>query len=169
MNWEMSKGVWYSARMPPQTPATRFLDAHKIPYRLFEHSHPPASLEEAAFQRGQAAGQVVRSILFRLQEGKFVMVLMAGPGQLSWKRIRNHLGISRLSLATRSEVMDVTGYEIGTVNPFGTLRQIRILADESVFVPELISIGTGVPGVAIIMNPKDLSRVLPTIEIGAYS
>jgi len=57
------------------TPATRTLDLLGIPYWLFEHPRPPESLEQAARERGQTPGQVVRSILFRLSEGQFAMAL----------------------------------------------------------------------------------------------
>jgi Cys-tRNA(Pro)/Cys-tRNA(Cys) deacylase len=155
--------------MPITSNATRALDLLGIPYRVFEHSQPPTSLEDAARQRGQEPGQIIRSILFRHAQKYFVMMLMAGPGQISWKRVRTHLGVSRISMATETEVQAVTGYEIGTVNPFGLTQPVRILADVSVFKPEEISIGSGVRGAAIIMQSKDLQNALGKIEIGVFA
>lgn len=169
MKWEMSKGLWYIPAMPIATPATRTLDLLAIPYRIFEHTQPPTSLEDAAHQRGQEPGQVIRSILFRREQEYFVMVLMAGPGQISWKRVRAALGVSRISMATESEVRAVTGYEVGAVNPLGLPRPVRILADVSVFKPEEISIGSGMRGVAIIMKSADLQRAVEKIEIGVFA
>ena len=155
--------------MPIATPATRALDLLNLPYRLFKHSRLPASLEEAARQRGEDPAQVIRSILFRLQPEVFVMVLTAGPGQISWKRVRAHLAVSRLSMATETEVHQFTGYETGTVNPLGLPHPIRILVDESVFQPDEISIGCGVRGAAIILRSADLREALGQVEIGIFS
>ena len=155
--------------MPVSTPATQALDLLSIPYRIFQHSHPPGSLEQAARERGQEPGQVVRSILFRYEQDVFIMVLMAGPGQISWKRVRTHLGVSRLSMASEPEVRGVTGYSIGTVSPLGLLRPTRILADVSVFMPEGISIGCGMRGAAILMKSVDLKQVLGEIDIGRFA
>jgi Cys-tRNA(Pro)/Cys-tRNA(Cys) deacylase len=155
--------------MPDSTPATRSLDLLGIPYRLFEHSRPPESLEEAADQRGQTPGQIVRSILFRLAGDQFVMVLMAGPGQVSWKRIRAHLKVSRISMASEAEVLAVTGFVRGAVTPLGLPHPLRILADESVFVHDEISIGSGVRGVAVIMRSLDLMSALNNIEVGKFA
>jgi Cys-tRNA(Pro) deacylase len=155
--------------MPVSTPATQTLDRLSIPYRVFEHPHPPGSLEQAARERGQEPGQVVRSILFRHEQEAFIMVLMAGPGQISWKRVRAHLGVSRLSMANETEVREVTGCQIGTVSPFGLPSPILILADNSVFEPEEISIGCGVRGAAIIMKSSDLQRALGEVEIGLFA
>ena len=82
-------------------PAAHALDQMGLPYRLFEHAHPPESFEQAAQEHGQSAGQIVRSIVFRLAERQFIMVLVAGPGQISWKRLRAALGIARISMPAR--------------------------------------------------------------------
>lgn len=149
--------------------ATQTLDRLAIPYRIFVHPAPPASLEQAAAERGQQPAQVVRSILFRHEHEYYVMVLMAGPGQIAWKRVRAHLGVSRISMATESEVREVTGYELGAVNPLGLPQPVRILADAGVFKPEEISIGSGVRGAAIILKPEGLKRAIGKVEIGLFA
>ena len=151
------------------TPAILSLDLLAIPYRLFEHPQPPSSLEDAARQRGQVPVQVIRSILFKYHKEDFFLTLIAGPGQISWRRLRAHLGISRISMATEDEVLAVTGYAVGTVSPLGLPRSLLILADASVFRPEEISIGSGVRGLAIIMKPSDLQRALGSVEIGIFA
>jgi Cys-tRNA(Pro)/Cys-tRNA(Cys) deacylase len=154
--------------MPVSTPATLALDQLSIPYRLFEHSHPPATIEQAAFERNQCPEQVIRSILFRFEKDKFFLVLMAGPGQISWRKLRLHLLVSRIAMATGDEVLAITGYAVGTVSPLGLLNPIRILADESVFKPEEISLGSGIRGAAVIMKPADLLLALRNIEVGQF-
>jgi len=155
--------------MTDSTPAARALDALGIPYRLFRHAQAPASLEQAASQRGQLPQQVVRSILFRSEEKEFVLVLMAGPGQISWPRLRAALGVSRLRMADESEVRETTGYVIGAVTPLGLPGPLRILADESVFRQEEISIGSGERGTAILLKSADLRKALEPVETGPFA
>jgi len=157
------------AMMANFTPAARALDLLGVPYRLFEHTRPPESFEEAARQLGQSPEQIVRSILFRLAEGEFIMVLMAGPGQISWKRLRSVLGVGRISMASEAEVLAATGFVRGAVTPLGLPHPMRILADESVFIPDEISIGSGVRGVAIILKPTDLQSALGQFEIAKFA
>ena len=154
--------------MANSIPAAQALDLLGIPHRLFKYSHPPKSFEGAARQRGQTTGQIVRSIVFRLAERQFIIVLMAGPGQISWKQLRPALGIARVSMASEVEVLAATGFVRGAVTPVGLPRPIRILADESVFMNNEISIGSGVSGVAIILKSKDLQVALAHIEIGKF-
>jgi prolyl-tRNA editing enzyme YbaK/EbsC (Cys-tRNA(Pro) deacylase) len=155
--------------MTEQPPASKSLSESGLPHTVFRHEGQVTSLEQAAHERGQTPDQVIRSIVFRLGEGNFVMVLMAGPSQISWPALRTYLGQSRLTMASEQEVLAATGYRIGTVSPFGLPRPIRTLADESVFRPEEVSLGSGERNVGIIMKSADLRRGLGEIEIGRFS
>lgn len=152
--------------MDSQTPpASLALERLGIPHRVFRHEQPVASLEEAASARNQRPEQVVRSILFQVRPGEFVMVLMAGRTQVDWKKLRQLVKRSRVRMATEEEVLEVTGYRIGTVSPVGVRNQVRVLLDASVLREEEISIGSGVRNVAIIMKSVDVRRALGDVEI----
>jgi Cys-tRNA(Pro)/Cys-tRNA(Cys) deacylase len=110
-------------------PVSLALEKLNIPHRVFRHETPVDSLEKAASDRGQRPSQVVRSILFRAAEDEFIMALVAGPGQISWKALRKYLGLSRVTMASAEDVLAVTGYRIGTVGPFGLARQVRMLIE----------------------------------------
>ena len=113
----------------------------------------------------------MRSILFRIGEDEYLMALVAGPAQISWKALRGYLGQSRLTMADKDEVLAVTGYPIGAVSPFGTARplsgagRLRVLVDPSVFVEEEISIGSGKRGTTVILKSDDLKNALGEVEL----
>lgn len=148
--------------MPPVSIA---LEKLGVPHRVFRHENQVTSLEQAANERGQRPGQVVRSILFRVSEGEFVMALVAGPEQISWKRLRKLVGKSRISMATEDEVFAVTGYRVGTVGPFGLPRQIKVLIDAGVMSEEEISIGSGMRNTAVILKSSDLKNALGNVAV----
>ena len=118
--------------MQESTQVMKELSEKNIPYQVFQHTGPVRSLEQAAQERDQVPEQVVRSILFRLSEEGYVMVLIAGPGQISWSALRKYLGRSRLTMASEDDVQRITGYPLGAVAPFGLPEHLRILVDESV-------------------------------------
>lgn len=149
-------------------PVAHYLATHGIPHRVFRHAGPVHSLEQAAQERGQQPSQVVRSLLFRLTEGAYAMVLMAGPSQVDWRALRRFVGQSRLTTASEEEVLTVTGYPIGAVAPFGVPQPLRVLVDESVLTQEEISIGSGVRGATVIMQVADLMRALGAVEVGRF-
>lgn len=148
-----------------QPPASLALDGLGIPHRLFFHEGVVTSFEQAARERGQRASQVVRSILFQIKPEEFLMVLVAGSAQIDWKKLRQLIGRSRVRMATEDEVLNITGYRVGTVSPFGLKNQIKILIDESVLKEDEVSVGSGVRNTAIIMSIKDLQRALGGAEV----
>lgn len=158
--------------MSGSTPVSEALNELGITHRVFRHPGPVRSLEQAAEERGQDPEQVVRSLLFRVSAEQFVMVLIAGSQQVDWRALRSTLEESRLTTASRDEVLRVTGYDLGAVSPFGLPQPVPLIVDESVLIPEELSIGSGVRGVTIILSRDELLRALqslgeaPVVRVG---
>jgi Cys-tRNA(Pro) deacylase len=146
-------------------PVSIALEELGVPHKIFRHENPVTSFEQAASDRGQWASQIVRSILFRIAEDEFIMMLVAGPAQISWKALRKYLGRSRISMASEDEVFAVTGYRVGAVSPFGLPRQLKVLIDASVMNEEEISIGSGMRNTAIILKSTDLRHALKDADV----
>ena len=151
------------------TPVTRALDEKGIPYRFFRHPGPVKSLEQAARERGQRPEQVVRTIVFRIYDQEFVLVLVAGPGQISWPALREQLGVSRMTMASEEEILRLTGYPIGAVSPLGLPAPMRTLVDRSLLEQDEISVGSGVRHTTVIMKRADLLQALGEVEFGDFS
>ena len=150
-------------------PVSQKLTELGIPHRVFRHTGQVTSLEQAASERGQVPGQVIRSIVFRLSEGRFAMALMASAAQISWPALRVHFGQSRLTMANADEVIEATGYRIGTVAPIGLPRPLPVVIDASVLVHEEISMGSGMSNTGIILKRDDLLKLLPEAQVGNFA
>ena len=146
-------------------PASIALEKLNIPHQVFRHEKQLESIEQAASDRNQRPDQIVRSILFQIRPEEFVMVLVAGPAQVDWKKLRQLVGRSRIRMATEEDVLAVTGYRVGTVSPFGLKNPVKVLIDASVLNEEEISTGSGVRNTAIILKSADLRRALVEAEI----
>lgn len=146
-------------------PVSLALEKLNVPHKIFRHETPVDSFEKAASDRGQRPTQIVRTILFRITEDKFALVLVAGAGQISWKILRKILGRSRITMATEAEVLAVTGYRIGTVGPFGLAKPVQILVEAGVLQEEEVSIGSGLRDTAIILKSADLMKALGNAEV----
>jgi Cys-tRNA(Pro) deacylase len=136
-----------------------------VPHRIFKHETPVMSFEQAAADRNQRPGQIVRSILFNIRPEEFLMVLVAGPDQIDWRKLRQLVKRSRVRMATEEEVLEITGYRVGTVSPFGLRNQVKVLIDASVLREDEVSIGSGVRSTAIILKTEELRRALGDAEI----
>lgn len=161
----MDSTLRHSLQSRGKPPASIALDALGIPHRVFFHEGTVSSFEQAARERGQRPAQVVRSILFQIRDGEFLMVLMAGPAQIDWKKLRGLVKRSRVRMATEEEVLEITGYKVGTVSPFGMRNRVKVMIDASVLKENEVSVGSGVRSVAIIMKSADIRRALGDAEI----
>jgi Cys-tRNA(Pro)/Cys-tRNA(Cys) deacylase len=146
--------------MKQETPVTRKLTTLGIPHSLHVHEKPLRSLEQAAEERGLRHDQIVRSLLFRLEDHTYVLVLVAGPGKVSWPKLRKHLDVRRLTTAKDTEVSEITGYEPGAVSPLGMRHTLRILADHNLKAQEVLSIGAGIRNAGVILRREDLLRAI---------
>jgi len=85
---------------------------------------------------------------------------MPGRAQVSWPRLRRHLGVSRVTTASPQEVLEVTGYLPGTVTPFGLRQPVRLLADMRLLRLDRLSLGAGLPNTGLLLQRDDLIRAL---------
>jgi Cys-tRNA(Pro)/Cys-tRNA(Cys) deacylase len=151
--------------MTQQPPASIALEKLNVPHQIFTHERPVTSFEQAAADRDQRPEQIVRSILFQIRPEEFLMVLVAGPAQIDWRKLRQLVKRSRIRMATEDEVLEVTGYRVGTVSPFGLRNPVKVLVDASVLNEEEVSIGSGIRNIAIILKSAALQRALGEVQV----
>ena len=145
--------------MTEDTPAIRAVAATGVPFRVVRTERARSAEESAEFQ-GIDLGQLLRSIVIRRGADDYVFVLVPGGRTIDWPRLRSHLGVSRLSLPDQDEAKQATGYERGTITPFGSATTWPVLADASVADRDLVAIGGGAHGVNLHLDPDDLVRIL---------
>jgi len=131
-------------------PAAGALAAAGIRYRLISHG-PVGSLAEAAQARGVPPADVVKTLVVRRADDDFVFVLVPGGRTISWPKLRKLLGVSRLSMPSAEVARQATGYERGTITPFGATTAWPVIADERIRGRE-ITLGAGEHGVALAVD-----------------
>jgi len=146
--------------MTTVTRATQALEASGMDFEVTEHG-PVRSLEEAAAVRGLSPSAIIKTIVVRRGEGDFLFVLVPGDREISWPKLRALLGVSRLSMPDKDVARDVTGYERGTITPFGSTTAWPVIADALLVQrPGPVSIGAGAHGLAATVAPERLVEVL---------
>lgn len=137
--------------------ATTALDATGIPYTIVRHG-PVKSLREAAELRGVDPHQIVKTLVVRRGKDDYLFVLVPGDRQISWPKLRALLGVTRLSMPNAEKARVVTGYERGTITPFGALRPWSVIADNR--VRGTVSIGAGAHDVSALAAAADILHAL---------
>jgi prolyl-tRNA editing enzyme YbaK/EbsC (Cys-tRNA(Pro) deacylase) len=134
------------------TAALDALTAAGLDHRVIRHG-PVRSLAEAAAARGVEIPDVVKTIVVRRGADDYLFVLVPGGRVISWPKLRALLGVSRLSLPDAAEAKEATGYERGTITPYGSRKPWPVIADERLRGRE-ITLGAGEHGTAVAVGAE---------------
>jgi Cys-tRNA(Pro) deacylase len=137
--------------------AAAALAAAGIEHVIMRHG-PVTSLAETAQARGVTPDRVIKTLVVRRGGDDYVFVLVPGDRQIAWPKLRALLGVNRLSMPDAETARAVTGYERGTITPFGSLNAWPVVAD--VGVNGTVSVGAGAHGVSATVDADDLVRAL---------
>jgi Cys-tRNA(Pro)/Cys-tRNA(Cys) deacylase len=140
------------------TPALAAVERIGLAHRVIRHG-PVHSLAEAAQARGVAPADVVKTMVVRRGDDDFLFVLVPGDRAISWPKLRGLLGVSRLSMPDAEVARQATGYERGTITPFGSARAWPVIADERVR-GRVITLGAGEHGLALAGSADEILQAL---------
>lgn len=142
-----------------EAPAEASLKALGLDYQVVRHGRV-SSLAEAAAARGVSPAQIIKTLVVRRGEDDFLFVLVPGDREISWPKLRALLGVNRISMPAAATALAVTGYERGTITPFGSSHAWPVFADARIG-PGEVSLGAGEHGAAVQV---DASAALAVLE-----
>ena len=129
-----------------------------VTHRVVRHG-PVRSLAEAAEARGVEPADVVKTLVVRRAEDDHLFVLVPGDREISWPKLRARLGVSRMSMPDAAAAKAATGYERGTITPFGSTRAWPVVADERLR-GRTVTLGAGAHGVAVAVDADEAVTAL---------
>ncbi|MBQ1444600.1 MAG: YbaK/EbsC family protein [Renibacterium sp.] len=113
------------------------------------------SLAEAAQILGIQAADIVKSLVVKHKDGTFLFALIPGDRQISWPKLRELIGVNKLSMPSAEAALAATGYERGTITPVGADGDWPVYADESIR-GKRISMGAGAHGRSAFLDADSL-------------
>ncbi len=143
-----------------KTNAMRFLDARKVPYETF--TFPPSihSAQGVAEEVGVPAHTVFKTLVVIPPEGKALLVLAPGDGELDLHRLAGALGMKKLRMATQKEAEKLTGLLVGGISALALLEKgFRVYIDRSALKLEHIMVSAGRRGINLRLRVADLLAV----------
>jgi len=135
------------------------LDRNGIVYEVSEHA-PVYTSEQAARIRGVELKTGVKALVFRTEQGSFILGLIAADKKMDLKKLAKIVGTRRLELASPQDVLKATGCEIGSVHPFGNLFGLPTYMDPSVLENDSVNFNAGLHTVSIYMKARDLVKAI---------
>ena len=146
----------------PYEEITKFLESNNVSYKETEHE-PVYTSEQAARVRGISMSRAAKSLLLKSGDD-FVLAVLPGNRKLDTKKLRNLLKAKDLHFATREEVKNKMGCEIGACYPFGNLIGVPVYADISISKNSTVFTNPGVQNRTMEISWRDVySLVKPKL------
>lgn len=120
------------------------------------------SLVEAAAILGITPAEIVKSLVVKHKDGTFLFALIPGDRQISWPKLRNLVGVNKLSLPPAEVALEATGYERGTITPLGSTTAWPVYAD-STMAGRRVSMGAGEHGYSAFVQADALTSALGAV------
>jgi len=131
-----------------------------IEFEEFEHEAVYTS-EQAARVRGlKSAKAGIKSMIFKTETGRFILVLNPGDRKVDTKKIAQMEDAKHLSIANPEEVEKVTGVPIGCVAPFGLKTKLKTYLNEELLKSEYLYFNPGLHTKTVEIRAADLPQVL---------
>jgi prolyl-tRNA editing enzyme YbaK/EbsC (Cys-tRNA(Pro) deacylase) len=146
----------------PQLPAVarrlqEALDDLGVQTRVVITADSARTAEEAALAVGAEVGQIVKSLVFLVDEDP-VLVLVSGSNRLDVRKLAD-LAHGTVERADADTVRAATGYPIGGVAPIVHTRPLPVWCDADLLRYETVWAAAGTPHAVFPVAPGDLVRV----------
>lgn len=144
----------YNLDMDNLSKIQQFLGNKGVKYQLKHYSETAKNAREASVEIDIPQSSMLKTLLVK-DSGSFNLLLIPSPNQVNFVGLNKRMKAS-FSMATLQEVEETTGYMIGSVSPFCLKNEIPIYIEGSCLNLHKVGVGSGVKGIEIVLNPKDL-------------
>ncbi len=139
-----------------------------IHFESLEYDFRQKGSEYAAEALGVPLHVMLKSLVIRLSDNRFVFVIMPGSKDIFLKGLARFLAVKEAQMADERDAQRLTGYLVGGITPFGAKTELPVYVDEAILVHGEIYINGGRRGLILKLRTRDLMETLePTvIDVG---
>src|SRR4026208_1851725 len=141
-------------------PSHTYLEERGIPYEA--RSFPPET-EKGAANVARAMGfserQAVKTLIFQMDTGERVLVMLGGDQNAISGNLKKALGSRNIQMAAPEVVKETPGYVIGSIPAFGWQPSgFRSFLEASLVKESILGTGAGQWGQEIMITPENLIK-----------
>lgn len=141
------------------TALQRFIDHWKVDAEIIPLGAHTATVADAAQALGVDTNQIIKTLVFRCND-ETLLVITNGLARVDRKKLAALLGVGRkkVKFASADEALDITGYVVGSMPPFGHRMPLRTFVDPSVMALDTVFGGGGDIDAMMRITPAELIR-----------
>ncbi len=139
-----------------------YIAEHGIEAELITFDTTTPTVAAAAAVVGCTEEQIVKSVLFLVDRERPLLAISNGTSRIDYRAVAAFAGVGRkrVRLADAAQVLAITGYEAGSVPPFGHRQALPGVLDAAILEQEVVYAGGGALDTLIRIAVPELRRVL---------
>ncbi|WP_324699544.1 Cys-tRNA(Pro) deacylase [Novosphingobium sp. RL4] len=148
--------------MAQSTRATRALEQAGVSFSLHAYDYDPSAEsigQAAAVAIGADPAQVFKTLML-LADGKPACVVAPSSGEVSMKKAAAALRAKSAAMMKPADAERLTGYKIGGISPFGQMRRVPTVIDETALLWDAIFLNGGQRGLQTRLSGDDAAALL---------
>ncbi|MBX3253568.1 MAG: Cys-tRNA(Pro) deacylase [Chitinophagaceae bacterium] len=149
-----------------KTNAARILDKLNIPYELRTYEvdmDEHQSAVDVAKAIGIAPEKIYKTLVLKGQQDPYIVAVIPGNANLDLKKVAKASGNKNCEMLPMKDLQHVTGYIRGGCSPIGMKKQFPTYVEELSFLEDNIVISAGKRGLQIVIDPRNLAKVMDMV------
>ncbi len=138
----------------------QILDRSGVDYEIISHPASILSAEDGVKGGMGSLAEMAPTLVLSTERG-YIAAVISGETRLSYKKIKKHLGLKNIALASPEVVRAVTGAEVGSVSLVNP--GLQTIIDSRVEKFQAVYGGCGLTRHTLRITPADLTRVTQAV------
>jgi prolyl-tRNA editing enzyme YbaK/EbsC (Cys-tRNA(Pro) deacylase) len=137
-----------------------FIDTHQIQAVILPMDQHTPTVPEAAKALGVEPWQIIKSLVFMIKDEP-VLVINNGLSRIDRRKLADYLAVGRgrVKFAAPEQALEITGFVVGSMPPFGHEQKLRTVIDIAVSRLETIFGGGGDINAMMRLTSAELLKV----------
>jgi len=128
-----------------------------VAYSVIEHE-PVYTSQDAAKIRDTDISMGAKALVLFADKSP-ILVVVPGDKKIDFKKFKREFDVKDLRMATKEEVLELTGLEVGAIPPVGKAMELVSYFDEGFKQKEKVAFNAGLHTTSIITTPNGLIKV----------
>jgi Cys-tRNA(Pro)/Cys-tRNA(Cys) deacylase len=154
-----------SATMSKVTRATQALEKAGIAFSTHTYDYDPDADSiglQAAAALGEDPARVLKTLM-ALVDGKPACVILPSDREVAMKKLAAALGGKSAEMMKPADAERVTGYKVGGISPFGQMKKVRTVIEQTALENGYVYVNGGQRGLQVRLAPRAIIETLAAL------
>ena len=147
------------------TRATQALEKAGVSFSVHSYDYDPDAESiglQAAAALGEAPARVLKTLM-ALVDGKPACVILPSDREVAMKKLAAAFGGKSAEMMKPTDAERITGYKVGGISPFGQMKKIRTVLEQTALENDYVYVNGGQRGLQVRLDPRAIIDTLSAL------